>query len=302
MKIKRKLYSSSYYTEDEKLFYNPGTRLKRLGQKYIGRARRGIAEKLKESARKDRGLAKDIENYFIHTNSPNNHLPTEYKLIREAKNRGARVIGVLGKENIHSGNNVTFPKSSLQDIDTSKLIDKNEIRYFKKINNAIKDKRVEYIIQHPSMTGTDALAHEIGHVENSLSKNPIIKYISNKNKYGGIRERRGEIAKNIILPKRKINSSSKLINNNVEGNSEVVYNSPIKNLLHNKFIIQEEKNANKKALKLLKKNGMPKELIDNARFNFDLAEKSYKLSGKASLKESFAEKIQIPSRKRKTKI
>ena len=80
MIIKRKLYNSIYYIEDERLFFNPAIRLKRVSQKYIGKVRRGIAEKLKYSARKNREDSRFL-NVIMENAKPNHNRTIEKRLI-----------------------------------------------------------------------------------------------------------------------------------------------------------------------------------------------------------------------------
>lgn len=284
MIIKRKLYNSIYHIEDERLFFNPAIRLKRVGQKYIERARKGIAEKLKKSAKEDRKVVESINKHLNDNNSSIIHNITERKLIKKAHDNGARTVGIYGKIDNTRGNNLVIftkdlDKDEIKYITNHRLTKKSRKRYYKKILNEINKGR-EIIIQHPSGTGVDTYAHEVGHLLNYNSKNPITKLI-NKNQ-GRILPKRREVSKNV---------DKKL-------DARVVYKNPILCWKDGKLVELEESHASTKALKLMKQLDAPEEVIKKSKINYNSANKTYKLTNKAMLKESIANIIQIPSRKK----
>lgn len=294
MIIKRKLYSFPInYVVDEKLFFNPAIRLKRVSQKYIGKVRRGIAEKLKYSARKNREDSRFL-NVIMENAKPNHNSSIEKRLIREARKNNSRVIGTIGSSS--KGENLAIPITDIKSEIINKAIknssNKAEANYYRKILNTVNNGKTKYIIQHPSGTGTDLLAHEIGHTANSNSKNPVVRWISKSQQIP--RENHIKIQRSVLL-KNKVGG---IKNNELEGDALIVYKNPIKAFINNKLIKAEETNASNTGFKLLKKLGMPKEQLTEAAGTYKAGLSTYKNSGKAEVKESLANIIQIPSRKR----
>lgn len=295
MRLKRKLYTTSSldYFEDEKLFFNPLTRTKRVGQKYIGRARRGIAEKLKESARRNRNDS-DFLNYIVENVKPNNNSLVEKGLIREARKNKSRVIGIIGPSS--KSENLTIPITDIKSDIINEAIknssNKTEASYYRKILNTSNSRKTKFIIQHPSGSGTDLLAHEIGHTANNNSKNPITRWISKSQQKP--RENHINIQKSVLTK----DNTNGLKNNELEGDALTIYKNPIKALIDNGLIKAEEVNASNTGFKLLKKHKMPEEQLKEAVGMYQAGISTYKNSGKAKFKESLANIIQIPSRKR----
>lgn len=91
--------------------------------------------------------------------------------------------------------------------------------------------------------GDEALGHEIGHQMNKVSKNPITRFISNSNKY-----------------RAKDLSGKELV----------------KQRIAEKLQVQEEKNASKNAMKLIKNSGAPKEEVKHAKDNLNAYLNTYK--------------------------
>ena len=123
---------------------------------------------------------------------------------------------------------------------------------------------------------TPGLAHEIGHVMNYESKNPITK-IHNKiaNKYvNDIRDYEPKEHDNIL--------------------------SGVKNYFKQKSLIKEESNASRKGLKLLRKLGYSEDKQKLAKEELRDSLNTYKLGGEISYKSPLAIKIQIPSRRNST--
>lgn len=147
----------------------------------------------------------------------------------------------------------------------SKDIDKNDIkivseRYMKedrpgpKLENASKSST--NIIFHPSGSGTEQLAHEIGHVMNRNSRNPISKAISNS-----------EVS--------KYHNQTDMINK--KGLLNIA-----KGYIKGKVKLHEESKATKKGLELMKELGASKEEMKIARKNLKDMENSYRSGSKLS--------------------
>ena len=133
--------------------------------------------------------------------------------------------------------------------------------------------KAKYNIDH-HRGNTSGLAHEIGHVKNYESKNPITK-VNNKvaNKYSE------EVANY-----DSFNENGSLLKG-------------ISNYFKQRALINEESNASKKAMRLLKKSGMNKDKLNNSKLDLDDSLKTYKYGGEVFYKTPIMKKIQIPSRR-----
>ena len=270
MKIKRKLYSSPYYIEDEKLFFNPVTRLKRLGQKYIGRTRRDVAEKLMESAIKDKNSQKkaiDIINNQVRKENPVINLAENKniakKLIRQSHDNGGRVIS--GSENAF------VPNKSIDVIklgEYRKDFDSKDLSVYNHIINPSKTS----IITLSDNANIATLAHEIGHQSRYTSGNLLSKLDMKSS--GDYYKKYGKI---------KLNSKK--------------HNIP-RFIARGAVKLVEERGASKDALKYLKEAGASPEQLLRSKRHLKLCGDTYKYANSASNKALISDWIQIPSRKR----
>ena len=127
------------------------------------------------------------------------------------------------------------------------------------VNRIMGDKHpTDYYIFWSKKDGYEQLGHEMGHIENSKSKNPIRRWIN-------------KIANNPET-RRKFTEEA--------GGSDKGIKDSIKNWITGKIILQEEKNASKNSIKRLKEIGATPEQLDVAKKNLKDALKTYKLRSK----------------------
>lgn len=278
MKLKRKLYTLSDYVENEKLFFNPLTRAKRIGQKHIGRVRKNIAQKLSDSAQKDLARNKkaiSILNKFDNNRKDSliNNKDLASNLIRNARKDGARVFDRdnLTPKFLNLDKNpdfVKYAKETANDV----TLPKESRRLGKKVSNHA-DKHKSIILISPQ-DSVSILAHEMGHQARNTSNNPIAKLTSGREKIKKYRIKKGKITVN----------SKKY--------------SPINVTKDHVLTMIEERGASKYGLKKLQELGANPETITRSKRLLNVADETHNSSGKAIVKSSLSDFIQIPSRKR----
>ena len=156
--------------------------------------------------------------------------------------------------------------SSLSDIiktAESSGVDKKYIEELKKNN---------YYILHPSKSGTENLAHEIGHIQNKEDKNLIKNTIR-------------KLADKYPTDKR---DPSTILKDSGVGLS-------IKNYIKGNILLQEERNANKNAIKLLKKSGYNPDKIKDSKESLKKNLMTYKYDRNIRSKIPLMNKVQDPS-------
>ena len=127
------------------------------------------------------------------------------------------------------------------------------------VNRIMGDKHpTDYSIFWSKKDGYEQLGHEMGHIENSKSKNPIRRWI---NKTANNPETRRKFEEEV-------------------GGSDKGIKDSIKNWAIGKIILQEEKNASKNSIKHLKEIGATPEQLDTAKKNLKDALETYKLRSK----------------------
>lgn len=137
----------------------------------------------------------------------------------------------------------------------------------------------DYLIVH-ERGDTAGLAHEIGHIRNRESKNPITRKIN-------------KISEDNL---DNIHDHTDLL----DGNDEGSILKGVGNYFKQKAVIREEKNASKKGLNLLKKFKMDKKSRKNAKKDLDSALDSYKINGEISYKSPIMKKLQTPSERKES--
>lgn len=150
----------------------------------------------------------------------------------------------------------------------------------KDYKSALLDKSNKAIIVHSQDTGPAGIAHELGHSQNRLSGSISDKIISRLDNPG----MRGRHHSEEPLGIGKDHSIKETL--------QSIYDRGI--------ILKEEKNASKKAMKILKDKGMSKEELKETRKSLDQAYKTYKVKADAKVSTNLRSKIQIPSRKNLT--
>lgn len=184
-----------------------------LGKKYRRKAIDIIENSIKENQSK---ASMSISRFHgqTHVNNPK----IESKLLREAKKNNARTVGMTYDNTISRNSKLNFNKRSkdLTDSEINAIGDRYDPlnRTVQKLKNARKSN--ENMIFHPNESGIEQLSHEIGHVMNKNSKNPISRSISNSETamyYNSdtMRDKKGllNIAKGYIKGKVKIHEESK---------------------------------------------------------------------------------------------
>lgn len=225
----------------------------------------------------------------------------ERELLRDSKSKGARVLDAgdlmggnftLSKRiNDHRLNFLkkNGSKNALNDYakEVSMMNNRDYDNYnlgIKRFKNRIKNSvaKGEHQILHSSGSGTDFLAHEIGHIDNEKSKG-LRKLI---NKIGNDPDNRYNFQ--IALQGGKDDNSS--------------IREGIKRFIKGKSIVQEEKNASKYALKKLKELGASNEELQQAKNNLKDALKSYQTGTSYYYTTPFRNKLRTPGKRGKKSL
>lgn len=155
--------------------------------------------------------------------------------------------------------------------------EKSGKRIKKKVSNALKSN--EDLIIHPSKSGTEYLGHEIGHIENSKTSNPIKKFI---NKIANDPKTRDDINTSAILRLKD------------EG---LGFKEAGKRFIKGNLVLAEEKNASKNSLRKLKKYGANKEDLKKSKENLKIGEDTYKDIVSSYYKVPLSNLIHTPGRR-----
>ena len=242
--------------------------------------RNKIAKKLSGSIKKEiqkRNSALDTKLYKVISDKP-----TRTKIYKEANDRGARISRLrLGypQSPMVISNNQANNLANASDIVASY---KNPQRRVNKLKKSVKNGKTSHqIIIPPHTKEIDKIAHEIGHISNSTSKNPLISQTHSKaGKFYNESSRRF----NMLTSKMGTHKRSGL-------------KSIIQDIANEERIIAEEKRASKKGLKILKKAGASKEDLIHAKENYKTALDSYKGKGRANWKSTIRNTIQTKDKK-----
>ena len=230
------------YTELRRIYSENSITLN-LEQKEFGlinNIRKKITRSISRSITKDLDKKDSLARYLNDSNNLVNNKVAEDKLIDIAKKKYN--TGVLKFND--SLRDTPLPNSTVNTKNLKKQIDPTGLTgRSKELAESIIEN--DNVIFHPENSGVEQLAHEIGHIKNRTEGlyNKAISKLSNKYPYRG-------------------NSSS----------------IP-KNFLTNKIRIQEEKNASKNAIKLLKSSKLNSDEIAKSKENLDKGIKYYKLEG-----------------------
>lgn len=245
--------------------------VKRSYQRYAGKARRSIGNKLKDSIRDDMRKA-NLANNYAHSNMVVNG-EVDKNLIRYSKGKNnSRVMNIVDRSGNSLPNGASKSKDLLNEInESSEVRDELSDRMIRKLKNSAE--KSDYIVTHPSGSGVEKLAHEIGHIENS--KGGIFKGVINRMNDNIIKNRSGY---NKYKSDRGIGKS-------------------VKEYLKGKVNYIEERNASKNAMKLLKDQGLDNKGLSESKRSLDAALDSYKYGNRVRYKIPLMNKIQIPSRR-----
>lgn len=182
----------------------------------------------------------------------------EKKLLRESFNRGNRVIGARVNRDYDANHVYSSDSPFFFAVKHSKAI---PTRMKNKIINATK--KSKNIIFHPSNSGSEKLAHELGHTINMGSRNPYYRIVN---------QLAGEANQDF-------------------SDSGMNYRNPLKAAYDSGMIILEEANANRHARKFLKKHGISPEEMKIAEKSLKAGMDSYKNLGKAAIYNSLGNVI-----------
>ena len=260
---------------------------KRAGKKYIGRARRSIADKLIKLQRgetlKQYKAFKELNNI---KKSAESDKVLGRKLAKEANKRGIRVFDKDKVSQAYGGKNAgeNYILDCTKNKETMEYYKNKASKYphqnTRKVAAAIGTKGKVINLSGDYDKSWDTLAHEIGHDMNRDGKvSKVIKKLSNfqpktykhDSKKSGIRNEVGSI---MTSAKNKLGTAIK--------NSEIP-----------KYL--EERNAWKNARKLMKRNGATKAQLEQFDKNRKSALKTYKTKIVYNKLGSLRNKVILPT-------
>lgn len=236
------------------------------GIKKVGKL---IAKKLDDSSKLDSEKLKKINESLKSVAKDRN--PEVLKNIgKDAKKSNIKILN--GKKKLSSSEKFfrkrfdktkSWEKKS-SDVSTKEKIDltRSNDKFDRKLGKAFMSS--DHVINFPPSSGQASLAHEIGHSKNSTGKG-LDKIISDKNN-----DIRGSYSNK---------------------NKRVGIRNGLKTLYQGSIVVQEEKSASKKALKLLKAAGASKDELKNAKEELDLSLKTYKIGRNKAIKDSISKRL-----------
>lgn len=274
MKLKR--FSQINYKEEEKIYFNPITRLKRISQKIIGRARYNLSDKIDSSIesktkKSEEELIKRLRKLKENTNKDN----LNSKLNEEASTRGYDIIN-----SPWSDDNLSAAVDLRNNTDYINILSKSENKserdYAKKLKIILDTKNPPIVIQKSQNTNPGELAHEIGHVMNYYGErdNPLRKVLNNPGKINGKSRER------FLDNMENINSGKNI--------------KPFKTWIDGKLVIYEEGQASKKGLKLLKKVGATKDDLKLEKERLSVFKDSYKIGANHQTGKALSDLVELP--------
>lgn len=249
----------------------------------VNKLREKLANRLTKSIRGnivagDSALNKAAQGGIIKLPSSKAVRTNVYK---EAHKRGSRI----SRLNIQEGK---IPPQSPQTMtnelankysNAEDIIDryKNKRKRVNRLRNSTERGNVKHqIIIPPRLSGIDQVSHEIGHISNVQSKNPITRLIHKKadeSSHSSLENY--EMIKSLMGTHRR--SGIKSI---------------MQDIINEGSIIAEERGASNKGLRILKKSGATKDELRTAKKNYRLALDSYKNKGLANIKTTIRNTIQ----------
>lgn len=257
-----KYYSEYLLEQREYGFLQEYKRLglrKAIGRK-IGKVRRNLGRKLEDSITED-SLNLSRSNNKIKDSKVLNNPRLDEALYKEAKDRKAYPF---------RSNNMESSVIKTKDIDPSAY------KGNKGLENIIRSN--DYLIDYSRKSGSESLAHEIGHIDNETKGGLVGKIINKVANSKGARGRLEDLDKNLGTDASGIKETAK-------------------RFLQGKAVVAEESNATKKGLNLLKKHGASESEMNDARTKLGDSLETYKNSTRISYKNALRNTVQIPSRK-----
>lgn len=249
--------------------------LGRTSKKIIGRVRRNLGAGVERLAINNDAKMYDLNELNKILTVPAPPRMTR-RLVREASSRNSIVMGNISDESeIFTPR--SFDKVALNNLKINSL--KDDISKKDKVASLVAYKGLssgKNLISYPrngnTPAGIDDLAHEIGHIDNGMSKNAIKRKIH---------EKAGEYRPTMAL--------------GFKGSGKGLLSS-LKNYLKGETIVSEESMASKKGLELLRKNGASSEVLDKSKKSLDNSLETYKLGRNNMILYPIRNLIQIPSR------
>lgn len=257
--------------------------LKRTYQKNIGRLRSNIADSLSgkslEQAEKSReALIKHLGGEKVKNEGVKKGVIK--KAIKDGDTRISRtkLDGVGGSYTI--GNKEARETMKTEAV-KGELEALNKPKDYKKTMKSFDKDKHKHQIFVPKGSGVEMLAHEVGHIENKKSR--------------GLRKKISDIANSSETRLQLNEDSNKLSWTGNHGKSGI--GTALKDFGKSLIINQEERNATKAGLKIMKEAGATKEELKKAKDHLKSGAKTYEHSGKANLFNTLKNTVQIPSRK-----
>ena len=247
----------------------------------VNKLRRNLAKQLSKSIEKDINLwsnSKHISETGGIVKVPGSR-KTRDNIYKTANSSDARISRLDLREDPREVQSlIVMPNNSANALANADDIGiRNKPRRVKKLRiSTEKGRRSNQIIILPKNKNIDLVAHEIGHVSNSTSNNPLVRKIHQK-------------AKDIASESsRRVSMMNSLMGTHRRSGIKNV----IRDILDEESLIAEEARASRKGLKLLRKSGATKEELKNAKKNYELGLNTYKGKGRANWKETLRNTIQ----------
>ena len=284
-------YFEDYYNYDYDLeqkefniaseIYHSG--FKRVGKKYIGRARRAASDKLVKMQRNQ--IAGNIKanrkmDELAKQTASNKVLGR--KLAKEANKRGIRVfdndLAAKNSPEVSKGSKIVElnkkrKKEIIDEMKYDEMLEGGISRDEKKVRNALINNKAVINLENSYDKNWDVLSHEIGH---------------DMNKDGRIS---GAIRKLTDFKHKKYKGKSKV--GSIMNSAKNKLGISLKNTQIPEYL--EERNAWKNARKLMKRNGATKTQLEHFDKTREAALKTYKTKIIGTKIKNLGEKIPIPS-------
>lgn len=258
--------------------------LGRTSKKVIGKVRRGIGSRIEKS------ISNDIRKLDNSINKEDSYTKRDYyprvkdNLSKEAKLRNSKVVDIEYDESLggNRGDKFVNNRKVLESPEFKEILSirdiammKGDISTYNEADEVIKDilggKNVIYHSYKPT-EGAEALAHEIGHADNYSSSNPIKR---------DIHRRSGGKYKDLSL---------------ISGLDQKGVLRSVKNYLNGLLVVNEESNATRTGLDLLKKSGVDSDALKESSEILKNSLNTYRYGNNINSKYPIRNSIQIPSR------
>lgn len=262
--------------------------VKRTYKKWVGRGRKGLANKIAKSMQNDiKQLGNSQEKFKLQKRVHNKTL--RKSIYQKGNDLGAHTRNadptVFGQISSFNSKNSNLPKNLF--INQEEIIKQasgekaaKSLVNFDKKRNLGKIKDSDYLVVHQNKAGDELLSHELGHVGNEKEGSWLAKKVNGYKGQLDIRRKATGIAPDgqPYIPKPSLKEA-------------------VKNKIDGLAMRKEESNATKRGLGYMKKAGYTKEELSRAKKNLKTAGDSYKHAEHLMSKYPLYQKIQIPSRR-----